>query len=161
MRKTGGIRKILDQIDTRILHALQRDSHRPVADLATELGLSASACHRRIKALERSGIIAGYAARLSRRKLGLSLLVFVEITLKSQERSILQEFEQAARASYDILECHLTSGQADYTLRVTARDMDDYDRIHRDCLANLPHVAAMHTTFALRPIKPWQGYPVR
>ncbi len=132
-----------------------------MAELATDLGLSASACHRRIKTLEAKGIISGYSARLSRRKLGFSLLVFVEITLRSQERSVLQAFEQAVRISDDILECYLTSGQADYTLRVTAHDMDDYDRIHRECLATLPHVSAMHTTFALRPIKFWQGYPVR
>lgn len=151
----------MDSIDTRILHALQRDSSRPVADLANELGLSASACHRRIKSLEAAGIIAGYSARLSRRKMGFNLLVFVEITLRSQERSVLDGFEAAVRAAPDILECHLTSGQADYTLRVVARDMDDYDRIHRDCLAALPDVSSMHTTFALRPIKFWQGYPVR
>ncbi|WP_071674623.1 Lrp/AsnC family transcriptional regulator [Nioella nitratireducens] len=151
----------MDQTDTRILRALQRESNRPVADLAAELGLSASACHRRIKALEGAGIIKGYSARLSRRKLGFNILVFVEITLRSQERSVLEGFEAAVRASPDILECHLTSGQADYTLRVAARDMDDYDRIHRDCLAALPDVSAMHTTFALRPIKFWQGYPVR
>ena len=119
----------MDNTDARILRALQRDSSRPVAELATELNLSASACHRRIKALEASGIISGYSARLSRRKMGFSLLVFVEITLRSQERSVLDGFEAAVRASTDILECHLTSGQADYTLRVVARDMDDYDRI--------------------------------
>lgn len=151
----------MDQTDTKILRALQRDSNRPVADLAGELGLSPSACHRRIKSLEAAGIIKGYSARLSRRKLGFNILVFVEITLRSQERSVLEGFEAAVRASPDILECHLTSGQADYTLRVAARDMDDYDRIHRDCLAALPDVSAMHTTFALRPIKFWQGYPVR
>ena len=151
----------MDDTDTRILRSLQRDSSRPVAELAADFGLSASACHRRIKALERSGAIKGYSARLSRRKLGLSLLVFVEITLRSQERSVLDAFEAAVRGAPDILECHLTSGQADYTLRVVARDMDDYDRIHRDCLAALPNVTAMHTTFALRPIKFWQGYPVR
>lgn len=150
----------MDNTDARILRALQRDSSRPVAELATALGLSASACHRRIKALEASGIITGYSARLSRRKMGFSLLVFVEITLRSQERSVLDGFETAVRASPDILECHLTSGRADYTLRVVARDMDDYDRIHRDCLAALPDVSSMHTTFALRPIKFWQGYPV-
>ncbi len=151
----------MDQTDTKILRTLQRDSNRPVADLAGELGLSPSACHRRIKSLEAAGIIKGYSARLSRRKLGFNILVFVEITLRSQERSVLEGFEAAVRASPDILECHLTSGQADYTLRVAARDMDDYDRIHRDCLAALPDVSAMHTTFALRPIKFWQGYPVR
>jgi len=151
----------MDNTDTRILRALQRDSSRPVAELAADLGLSASACHRRIKALESSGVIAGYSARLSRRKMGFSLLIFVEITLRSQERSVLEGFEAAVRASSDILECHLTSGRADYTLRVAARDMDDYDRIHRDCLAALPDVSAMHTTFALRPIKFWQGYTLR
>ncbi len=151
----------MDQTDTKILRTLQRDSNRPVADLAGELGLSPSACHRRIKSLEAAGIIKGYSARLSRRKLGFNILVFVEITLRSQERSVLEGFEAAVRASPDILECHLTSGLADYTLRVAARDMDDYDRIHRDCLAALPDVSAMHTTFALRPIKFWQGYPVR
>ncbi|WP_370268636.1 Lrp/AsnC family transcriptional regulator [Nioella sp.] len=151
----------MDQIDSRILRALQRDSSRAVADLAGDLGLSASACHRRIKALEAAGVIRGYAAQLSRRKLGFNILVFVEITLRSQERSVLEGFEAAVRGSPDILECYLTSGQADYTLRVAARDMDDYDRIHRDCLAALPDVSAMHTTFALRPIKLWQGYQVR
>jgi len=151
----------MDQIDSRILRALQRDSSRAVADLAGDLGLSASACHRRIKALEAAGVIRGYAAQLSRRKLGFNILVFVEITLRSQERSVLEGFEAAVRGSPDILECYLTSGQADYTLRVAARDMDDYDRIHRDCLAALPDVSAMHTTFALRPRKLWQGYQVR
>jgi len=151
----------MDQIDSRILRALQRGSSRAVADLAGDLGLSASACHRRIKALEAAGVIRGYAAQLSRRKLGFNILVFVEITLRSQERSVLEGFEAAVRGSPDILECYLTSGQADYTLRVAARDMDDYDRIHRDCLAALPDVSAMHTTFALRPIKLWQGYQVR
>ena len=151
----------MDQIDSRILRALQRDSSRAVADLAGDLGLSASACHRRIKALEAAGVIRGYAAQLSRRKLGFNILVFVEITLRSQVRSVLEGFEAAVRGSPDILECYLTSGQADYTLRVAARDMDDSDRIHRDCLAALPDVSAMHTTFALRPIKLWQGYQVR
>ena len=151
----------MDQIDSRILRALQRDSSRAVADLAGDLGLSASACHRRIKALEAAGVIRVYAAQLSRRKLGFNILVFVEITLRSQERSVLEGFEAAVRGLPDILECYLTSGQADYTLRVAARDMDDYDRIHRDCLAALPDVSAMHTTFALRPIKLWQGYQVR
>ena len=85
----------MDHIDTRILRALQRDSNRPVADLSSDLGLSPSACHRRIKALETAGVIRGYSADLSRRKLGFNILVFVEITLRSQERSVLEGFEAA------------------------------------------------------------------
>ncbi len=151
----------MDHIDSKILRELQRESNRPVAEIAADLGLSPSACHRRIKALEASGVVVGYAARLSRRKLGLNLMVLVRITLRSQERSVLEGFERAVRAAPDILECHLTSGAEDYTLRVVARDMDDYDRIHRDCLSALPDVSAMQTVFALRPIKHWQGYPIR
>ncbi len=150
----------IDATDRRILTALQRESARPIAELAAALGLSPSACHRRIKSLEAAGIISGYAARLGRRKLGLSIMANVLITLRSQEASVLEGFEAAVRAAPDILECHLTSGQADYVLRVVARDMDDYDRIHRNCLAALPDVSSMQTTFALRQIKAFSGYPI-
>jgi Lrp/AsnC family transcriptional regulator, leucine-responsive regulatory protein len=151
----------MDALDARILMALQADSAPPVADLAARVGLSASACHRRIKLLEEAGIVAGYAARLDRARLGLAIEAFVEITLASQSEEALEAFERAVDRYDEILECHLTSGEADYHLRVAAADMNDFDRIHRTCLAKLPRVAAMRSTFALRSIKPWRGYPVR
>jgi DNA-binding Lrp family transcriptional regulator len=150
----------MDQTDARILRALQRDSSRPVAELAAEVGLSASACHRRVKLLEETGIIAGYAARLDRERLGFPVQVFVEITLSSQSQEALTAFETAVNRFEEILECHLTTGQADYFLRVVARDVADYDNIHRNCLARLPGVARMHTIFVLRQIRAFQGYPV-
>jgi Lrp/AsnC family leucine-responsive transcriptional regulator len=158
---SGKRRNFMDHQDAAILRALQSDSRRPVAELAELLGLSASACHRRIKTLEAAGVIKGYAARIDRKKLGLTLHVFVDITLNSQGREVLEQFEKAVAGAPDILECHLTSGSADYMLRVVARDMADYDRIHRECLSGLPFVSIMHTTFVLRPVKPWQGYPVK
>lgn len=150
----------MDTFDRKILRALQKESNRPIAELAKEIGLSTSACHRRIKLLEENKTITGYAARIDRNALGLKLQVFVEITLNSQSREVLEAFENSVARFEDILECHLTSGHADYILRVVARDMNDYADIHRDCLARLPHVASMQTIFTLKPVQQWRGYPI-
>lgn len=151
----------MDRADVALLEALQDDSSRSIAQLAELVGVSPSACHRRIKALEESGIISGYAAQVDNRRLGLKLQAFVEITLTSQSREAMSRFEAAVGDFDDILECHLMSGQTDYLLRVAARDLDQYDKIHRDCLAALPGVASMNSAFAIRCIKRWQGFPVR
>ena len=151
----------MDRNDVLILEALQNDSSRSIADLAELAGVSPSACHRRIKALEAAGTITGYAAQIDPHKLGLKLQAFVEITLTSQSREAMDRFEAAAVQMSDILDCHLMSGNADYLLRVAARDLDQYDRIHRDCLASLPGVSAMRSAFAIRRIKRWSGYPLR
>ena len=150
----------MDRFNRKIISALQLDSSQPIAALAESIGLSTSACHRRVRALQESGVIVGYAARIDRNALGLSLLVFVEISLSSQALEVLEAFEFAVQGYDDILECHLTSGEADYVLRVVARDMEDYAHIHRHCLARLPHVSSMHTIFTLRPVKACRGYRV-
>ncbi|MDE2434825.1 MAG: Lrp/AsnC family transcriptional regulator [Sphingomonadales bacterium] len=149
-----------DRADVVLLEALQADSSRSIAQLAEMAGVSPSACHRRIKALEDAGVITGYAAQVDSRRLGLRLQVFVEITLTSQSREAMDRFEAAVGDFDDILDCYLMSGSADYLLRVAATDLDQYDRIHRDCLARLPGVSAMRSAFAIRRIKRWQGYPV-
>lgn len=151
----------MDRADIALLEALQADSALSIAELADRVALSPSACHRRIKALEQAGVIAGYNARLDSRKLGLAVEVFVEITLTSQSREAMDRFERAVADFDDILECHLMSGTADYLLRVAAGDLEQYDRIHRDCLARLPGVSAMRSSFSLRRIKQMRGYPVR
>ena len=151
----------MDRNDILILEALQQDSSRSIAELAELAGVSPSACHRRIKALEASGTIAGYTAQLDPHKLGLRLQAFVEITLTSQSRAAMDRFEAAVQDMPDILDCHLMSGSADYLLRVAARDLEQYDHIHRDCLASLPGVSAMRSAFAIRRIKRWSGYPLR
>ena len=152
---------INDRPDMVLLEALQTDSAISVAELAEKVSLSPSACHRRIKAFEQMGIIAGYSARLDPRKLGLTVEVFVEITLTSQSREAMDRFERAVADFDDILECHLMSGSADYLLRVAAADLAHYDSIHRDCLARLPGVSAMRSSFSLRRIKQMRGYPLR
>lgn len=151
----------MDGIDGSILRRLQKNSAASVSELAQDVGLSASACHRRIKMLEDDGVIEGYVARIDRAKLGLKIMVFVEIALTSQSQDALNAFEQAVLRYEDILECHLTTGDADYLLRIAARDVADYDSIHRNCLAKLPGVSSMHTSFILRSIKGTQEFPVR
>ena len=149
----------MDQIDRRIIHALQTDSSRSLAELAEQVGASASGCHRRIKSLESAGLILGYSAVLDPQRLGLTLQAFVEITLTSQSRETMDRFEQAVGDFDDILECHLMSGNADYILRIAARDLEQFDRIHRECLSRLPGVSSMRSSFAIRTIKRWSGYP--
>lgn len=151
----------MDRADLALLEALQNDSSLSISELAELVALSSSACHRRIKALEQAGVIAGYGARLEPRLLGLSVEVFVEITLTSQSREAMDRFERSVLDFDDILECHLMSGSADYLLRVAARDLGQYDRVHRDCLARLPGVSSMRSSFSLRRIKQMRGYPVR
>lgn len=146
--------------DILILKALQGDSAIAIADLAARIGLSTSACHRRIKQLEAAGMIAGYRAQLDPQALGLKMQVFVEITLTSQSHEAMDRFEAAVASFDEILECHLMSGSADYLLRVAARDLEQFDAIHRTCLARLPGVSAMRSGFAIRTIKPWRGYPL-
>lgn len=150
----------MDRADTAIIVALQQDSSRSIAQLAELAGVSPSACHRRIRALEESGVVTGYRAQVDARRLGLKLQAFVEITLTGQNREAMDRFEAAVTDFDDILECHLMSGNADYLLRVAAADLDQFDHIHRDCLARLPGVASMRSSFSIRPIKRWTGYPV-
>ncbi len=111
--------------------------------------------------MEEAGLIAGYAARLDPKVLGLDLQAFVEISLTSQSRETMDRFEHAVADFPEILECHLMAGQADYLLRVAAADLKGFDAIHRDCLARLPGVSAIRTSFAIRRIRDWQGYRLR
>jgi len=151
---------MIDRIDAKLLDLLQRHGPRPAVELGDAVGLSPSACHRRIRALEAAGIIHGYTARLDRERIGLGLDVFVDISLTSQSEEALTAFESAVKSFDEILECQLLSGASDYRLRVAARSVADFDRLHRHCLSRLPGVAAMHSAFSLRTIKAFEGYPV-
>jgi len=151
----------MDRIDHTILNELQMDSGQPMAEIAAKAGLSLSACHRRVKILETSGIIEGYGARLNPKALGLTIQVFVEISLHSQRQSALEQFEQAVMRHDEILECKLTTGTSDYILRIAAGDVQDFEHIHRHVLSNLPGVSSMRSFFELRTIKAWRGLPIR
>ena len=142
----------VDQIDRRILNVLQRSGRISNADLADEVNLSASACHRRVQRLEKDGFIKNYVALLDPRKLDVPTTVFVETTLSAQADEVLENFEKAVARIPDVLECHLMAGTADYILKVVAENTEDFARIHRQYLTRLPGVAQMQSSFALRTV---------
>lgn len=150
----------LDRLDRRLLARLQANGRISNADLAHEVGLSQSACLRRVQGLERTGVIEGYGALLNHAALGKPETVFIEITLSSQSEQALDAFERAAAASPDILECHLMAGDYDYLLRVSVADAADYERLHRKQLAAFPFVARIRTSFALRQVSRRQGLAI-
>lgn len=150
----------LDATDARILSVLQRKGRISNADLAEEVNLSASACHRRVQRLEQDGFIRDYVALLDPRKLGRATVVFVEVTLSGQADDVLDAFEREVRLIPDVLECHLMAGKADYLLKVVAADAEDFARIHRQKLARLPGIAQIHSSFALRKVRQTTALPV-
>ena len=156
----GPAEMTLDATDRRILIALQKAGRMSNADLAEQVNLSASACHRRVQRLEAEGLIRNYVALLDARKIGLPTTVFVEITLQGQTDDVLDAFEKAVARIPNVLECHLMAGTADYILKVVAEDTDDFARIHRQHLARLPGVAQMQSSFALRTVFKTTALPV-
>jgi Lrp/AsnC family transcriptional regulator, leucine-responsive regulatory protein len=150
----------LDRLDRELLKALQADGRLSNAELAQRIGLSASACLRRLQRLEQSGVIAGYAATLDGAAIGRPTTVFIEVTLTGQGSAVLDAFERAVAACPDVLECYLMSGDFDYLLRVAVADMRDYERVHRQQVAAFPHVARVRTAFAMRAVVPRRGYPL-
>ncbi|MBE2277024.1 MAG: Lrp/AsnC family transcriptional regulator [Rhodobacteraceae bacterium] len=142
----------LDAIDMRILGLLQKEGRITNAELSERVNLSASACHRRVQRLEDDGVIAAYVALLDARLMGRPTVVFVEITLETQAEETLDAFEREVARVPDLLECHLTSGTADYLLKILARDTEDFARIHRRFLSRLPGVAKVQSSFSLRSV---------
>ena len=140
-----------DAIDTAILNALQLDGRLSNVDLAEKVGLSESACLRRVKALDASGVITHYAAHLSEQAVGLPGTVFVRVSLSSQREQELDTFEDAVRHVPEVMDCYLMSGDVDYMIRVVVRDAPDYERIHHT-LTSLPGVDRVHSSFALRTV---------
>tara|TARA_R110002073_G_scaffold29837_5_gene93613 strand:+ start:7628 stop:8104 length:477 start_codon:yes stop_codon:yes gene_type:complete len=142
----------LDDVDVAILTELQEHGRLTNAELAERAGLSASACHRRVKALESSGVIDRYVAILSEKALGRGITVYVQVTLDNQKRETLVGFETAVEAVPEVMECYLMSGDADYLVRVLVRDANDYERVHREVLSGLPGVARLVSSFSIRRV---------
>ena len=142
----------LDRMDIAILEALQQDGRISNAALAEKVGLSQSACSRRLDNLEKSGTIKGYHAEISNAALGHKMTVIVHISLSGQFEKTLTEFEAAVKRCPNVLSCHLMSGEYDYILRIAARDLADYERIHKEWLTGMPHVIKINSSFALREV---------
>jgi Lrp/AsnC family leucine-responsive transcriptional regulator len=148
----------MDQIDRNILSVLQLDGQISMARLSDQVGLSLSACHRRVKMMETNGVISGYAARLNRKAVGLEIQVFIEVKLTSQRKDDITSFEAAVMQMPEILECHLISGEFDYLIRLAARNTDAYENLYRNRLSLIPSVAQMKTLLSLSAVKEYRGF---
>ena len=148
----------MDQIDKGILTTLQRDGQIYMARLSEQVGLSLSACHRRVKILETEGLIEQYSARLNRRKIGLDLQVFIEVRLTSHYKEEQAAFEEDIQRMPDILECHRISGEFDYLMRVAVSGAEDYEDFYYNRLSEIPSIAQVKTLLSLSTVKEFQGY---
>jgi DNA-binding Lrp family transcriptional regulator len=142
----------LDDFDHKILMALERDGVLTSAALAERVGLSPSACHRRVKALEAAGVIEGYAAIISEKALGRSATVFVAVTLENQRQETMAAFERAVAQCREVQDCHLMTGESDYLLRIVIADDDRYERVHQETLSRLPGVRRLVSNFTIRTV---------
>jgi len=142
----------LDEFDHRILAELERDGALTSAALAERIGLSPSACHRRVKALEAAGVIEGYAAILSEQALGRGSTVFVAVTLENQRRETMAAFERAVAQCREVQDCHLMTGESDYLLRIVIAADDRYERVHQETLSRLPGVRRLVSNFTIRTV---------
>ncbi|MCE2915293.1 MAG: Lrp/AsnC family transcriptional regulator [Rubrivivax sp.] len=152
----------LDGIDRRILQALQGQGRITYDELASQVGLSSSATLRRVKRLEESGVIAGYAALLAPERLGLGLTAYITVRLEkhSDRRNPMDAFAAAVQAWPEVVECSALTGEMDYLLRVLVRDMAHYSRFVMDCLLKHPSVQDCKTSFVLRRLKATTALPL-
>jgi DNA-binding Lrp family transcriptional regulator len=141
-----------DETDRAILRFLRADGRMSNAALAEAVGLSPSACLRRLRLLEHRGIIRGYTAIIQETAPGEGVVVIVQITLERQTDESMRRFEGAVRRCPEVRECYLMTGQSDYLLRVEARDAADYERIHKEALSRMPGVARIQSSFAIRSV---------
>jgi DNA-binding Lrp family transcriptional regulator len=150
----------LDSIDRAILRQLQCAGRLPNNELAQRVHLSPSACLRRVKQLEESGVIAQYVALLNPKAVGQHGTSYTIINLDSMNTPLLEAFERAVRDEPQILDCYYVAGGNDYLIRFTYRDAEDLERFHTEVLMRLPGVARSNSMLVLRTVKKTTSLPV-
>ncbi|WP_028311682.1 Lrp/AsnC family transcriptional regulator [Derxia gummosa] len=151
----------LDRHDRRLLAVLQAEGRISNQDLAERIGLSPSACLRRLKALEDAGVIAGYRALLDARKLGLTLVALIGISMDQHTPERFATFEASIATLPQVLECLLITGQqSDYQLKIVVEDMDAYQALLLDKITRIPGVTGVHSSFVLRRVVDRTALPI-
>ena len=150
----------LDATDRRILTVLQKNGRITNAELSEAVNLSPSACLRRVKALEDSGVISQYVALINPRAVGMHGVCFAILNLESMNTPQLDAFEQAVRDQPEVLDCFYVAGSNDYLIRFVYRDAEDLERIHSDVLMRLPGVARSNSMLVLRTVKKTTALPL-
>jgi Lrp/AsnC family transcriptional regulator, leucine-responsive regulatory protein len=149
----------LDDIDRRILAALQRDGRLSIVDLASQVGLSATPCLRRVKRLEQAGVITGYAAIVDPAATGRSLHAFVQVNLDSHTEDTVTAFQRAIMARPEVVACYPISGEFDYLLQVMVPDLEAYGEFALKALLRMPGVKDTRSSFAMGVLKPFMAAP--
>ena len=150
----------LDKVDIAISERLQRDGRLSNVKLAEQLSLSEASCWRKQKRLEECGVIEGYQAILNRRKLGLGVMAFVQISCSDHSEEATEKFEKIIASAPQVLSCHNTTGEADFLLQVVASDLDSYSRFVEKVLSKLPGVLSIRSNLSLREMKTTHRFPV-
>ena len=150
----------LDAVDCKILEVLQRDGRISNVDLATEIGLSAPQCFRRVKALEERGVIQGYRALVRPEALGLEVTAFVSLSIEARAFARLTELERQIRDLPEVLELHRISGQSDYLAKVVARDLRGLGDLLTGRLMQIDGVCDVRSSIALNALKASSALPI-
>ncbi len=151
----------LDRYDRQILELLQQDGRISNQDLADRIGLSPSPCLRRVRTLEEAGVITGYRALLDAKKLGLSLMALIGISMDQHTPERFANLEASIAEIPEILECLLITGQqSDYQLKVVVRDMDAYQDLLLNKITRIQGVTGVHTSFVLRRVVDRSNLPL-
>ena len=149
-----------NRIDRRLLEILQRDGHLTNLELAERVSLSPSACLRRVRALEKAGVIRRYAALVEPRKVGLTLMAFVNVKLEKRGRMPTDAFARVVKDWPEVLACHSLTGDMDYLLRVQVADLDHFARFLMESLLKHPGVIDVKSSFVLEEVKESTALPL-
>lgn len=150
-----------DKFDREILRVLQKDATVSMAELSQKVGLSHTPCWRRVKRMEADGIIKQKVTLLDNKKLNLGVSVFIYVTLKNHNGDSLNDFEASVQNIDEIVECHTTSGDKDYLLKVIVESIEEYENLLKSKLTNLPLVDHLSSTFALKQVKNTTELPIK
>jgi DNA-binding Lrp family transcriptional regulator len=150
----------LDDIDRKIIKALQDNARLSSQELSDKVGISSSPCWRRVKALEEAKVITKYVTLVDPEALGLSISIFTSVSLDKQIETALETFQKAVRKRPEVMECYLMTGDFDYLLRVVVGSLHDYERFLLDHLTKIPGVASIKSSFALKQVKYTTALPV-
>lgn len=149
----------MDSKDRQIIRALQENGRMTNQELADKVALSPSPCLRRLRALEKSGLILGYNVEVDAKAYGLPVTVFIRIRLEKHSEIIIQKFEKKIRKAENVLECHVMTGLADYLLKVVVEDLADYERFVRQELHPIGGIGSIDTSFAYGVVKKTAVFP--
>jgi Lrp/AsnC family transcriptional regulator len=152
--------RLLDDMDRKIVRALQQHPEMSIADISESIGLSPTPCWRRVKRLEVDGVIVRRAVIFDAKKLGLSINVLAHIRLHRHDEETLEALERDAGKHPEILECFSMSGESDYVMRVVAVGIEEYEHFLKKVLLHLPGVASVNSSFTLKTIKSTTNLPI-